>query len=62
MSTSTVQSPVASDSKPAPPRPAKPPAPKVDNIPDQLKARRQWVVWSMLTLPDCRLAVSEAHQ
>ena len=45
MSTSTVQSPVASDSKPAPPRPAKPPAPKVDNIPDQLKARRQWVVW-----------------
>src|SRR4051812_27318532 len=28
-----------------PPRPPKPPAPSADNTPDELKARKQWVVW-----------------
>ncbi len=28
-----------------PARPARPSAPSVDNIPDELKARHQWVVW-----------------
>ena len=29
----------------APSRPAKPPAPKIANIPDELKSRDQWVLW-----------------
>ncbi len=42
MSTAGVQSPIAL--KPVP-RPVRPAAPKIDNIPDDLKARAQWVVW-----------------